>query len=123
MSSPSENLKKNKRSPLPNPLPSTTNGRSLPHTNRPTIVPSIGHQYTNNIAQEREHIAPHTTPFTVLADSYLHRDILQGIRREGKVSDSESDLVSSMASRLAAVERELLNAKREIIEKVNNKSE
>lgn len=58
-------------------------------------------------------------------DSVTHKYIVDDIRKQARVhkrhdtdAPRDADLVASMASRLAVVERELLSAKREIVEKV-----
>lgn len=61
-------------------------------------------------------------------DDNTQRVIIDGIRRHAKVggvqstghAPSDMDLLGSMATRLSQVERELLSAKREIVEKVSN---
>ena len=94
MSTPTASLKKTKRSPLPY--------RGLPfRKNTPLLSLSP--------LKEGASLTPN--------DHTSHHHILEGIRNEGRVP-KDSDLVTSMATRLATVERELLAAKREIIEKV-----
>lgn len=83
MSSPSANLKKVKRPPLPG-------YRGMPY--RPEISP-------------------------LKETSSFHKQVLEAIKHESSVPQ-DTDLVASMATRLTVVEKELLAAKREIIDKV-----
>ena len=94
MSTPTASLKKTRRSPLPT--------RGLPFR-KDNPLPSL------SPLKEGASLNP--------SDHTSHRHILEGIRNEGRVP-KDADLVTSMATRLATVERELLAAKREIIEKV-----
>ena len=91
MSSPSANLKKVKRRPLPL-------TRGVPYR------------------QDLSSLDTSTGSF--------HKQVLESIRHEtvsstGPTVPKDADLVTSMATRLTVVERELLAAKREIIEKVH----
>lgn len=94
MSTPTASLKKTRRSPLPS--------RGLPFR-KDNPLPSF------SPLKEGASLTP--------SDHTSHRHILEGIRNEGR-APKDADLVTSMATRLSTVERELLAAKREIIEKV-----
>ena len=94
MSTPTANLKKTRRSPLPS--------RGLPFR-KDNPLPSFSPLKEGASLNRSDHTS--------------HRHILEGIRNEGR-GPKDADLVTSMATRLATVERELLAAKREIIEKV-----
>lgn len=58
-----------------------------------------------------------------IVDSIRHQrnlsDKTKKVTQHGRATPSDSELLGSMASRLALVERELLAAKREVIEKDN----
>ena len=109
MSSPAGSLKKTRRSPLP-----ASNNSSVPFRRQlfvdTTVIPST----SNNISPNREEMI-----------TSQHGHIVEEIWREGTGgrgrrggAPSDVDLVTSMAARLAQVERELLAARREILEKV-----
>ncbi|KAL5457532.1 hypothetical protein EMCRGX_G034802 [Ephydatia muelleri] len=101
MTSPMSSLKKTKKTPLPAP-----ERRSVPF------------RYSDP--------APETDPVPLICDELrkphhvdatTQKHILREIRPRARDVRSDSDLVSSMALRLATVERELLAARREAIEK------
>ena len=109
MSSPAGSLKKTRRSPLP-----ASNNSSVPFRRQlfedTTVIPST----SKNISPNRGEMI-----------TSQHGHIVEEIWREGTGgrgrrggAPSDVDLVTSMAARLAQVERELLAARREILEKV-----
>lgn len=117
MSSPNEILKKVRRQPLPPTARRTAPYKeSLQHREE---QPSNEQQLTSGLSLSSSSLS-NDQPFLA--------EILDGIReeeskkRKKKTKPSgvptDTDLVSSMATRLATVERELLATKREIIEKV-----
>ena len=103
MSSPAASLRKTKKSPLPS---SSSRGVAF------RIQPRHGFAADELLGAREERIASQ------------HHQIVEGIRREdgGKKvgAPSDTDLVASMASRLAQAERELLAARRDILEKVGS---
>ena len=94
MSTPLSQLKKVHKSPLPK-------GSTVPFRN--------GH---------RDEILDSAPELDAITQKY----VVDGIRKQTRArtinAPGDVDLVASMASRLAVVERELLSAKREIVEKV-----
>ena len=100
MSSPAGSLKKTRRSPLP----LAASFRSVPFRQSTPINDPLD---VENCRSSR--VAGGT-----------HGRIVDAIRREGERhgAPSDGDLVASMATRLAQVERELLAARREILDKV-----
>ena len=106
MSSPAASLKKAKKSPLP-----SSGSRGVPFRRQPRH----GFVAEEVLGAREEGIASQ------------HHNIIESIRQEGSDgrrrkggTPSDSDLVASMASRLAQAERELLAARREMLEKVES---
>ena len=99
MSSPGGSLKKTRRSPLP--VAAST--RNVP--------------FRQSIASDDPLDVTHCRSGPGASQ---HARIVDAIRREGERhgAPSDGDLVASMAGRLAQVERELLAARREILDKV-----
>ena len=107
MSSPAGSLKKTRRSPLP-----ASNNSSVPF--RRQLFEDTTGITSKNFSPNREEMI-----------TSQHGHIVEEIWREGtggrgRRAPSDVDLVTSMAARLAQVERELLAARREILEKVQD---
>ena len=109
MSSPAGSLKKTRRSPLP-----ASNNSSVPF--RRQLFGDTTGITSKNFTPNREEMI-----------TSQHGHIVEEIWREGTGgrgrrggAPSDVDLVTSMAARLAQVERELLAARREILEKVQD---
>ena len=121
MSSPNEILKKVKRQPLP-----PTARRTAPYKE------SLQHREEQPSNEQQLASGLSLSSYSLSSDQPFLAEILDGIReeeskkRKKKAKPSgvptDTDLVSSMATRLATVERELLATKREIIEKVKTDS-
>lgn len=92
----------------------------LPRLGKTRRAPLLGHSYASfplRREEDRTSWSPTRLPPVDLSKQ-THDRIIREINREHKSIPDDNSLLSSMAARLAMVERELLAAKREIIEKV-----
>lgn len=118
MSSPVENLKKVRKQPL------LSTKRGAPYKQASLVDKNLAAASSRDTisllsAHSRSTVTRSSSP-SLLTDE-CRKQILEGIKEEGNHAPTDSDLVSSMAARLAVIEKELLAAKREIVEKVLSK--
>ena len=122
MSSPSGNLKKVKRQPLPQTARSPPYRAPQKHGDAAKLELKMASTMASREGLTSDFVSSNDQPLLAEIIGVIREEESKKRKKTIKQSGvpTDNDLVSSMATRLANVEKDLLAAKREIIEKVND---